>query len=184
MPARISVIRLKSLRSFQLDYEIRVDGETAGRVHRNQTLIHDVTPGAHQVQAFFAGSGGGHVNNMRRSVAIPVNIQDGESAVMYVGLGPATAPRTLPQDPSAARDGWLTLTLDKYQDASEALPKAHATTESVSRLTLAVLIVAGLTTSFLSPSGSLLHVISQIAIAVAVILLAALLYRHFNAMRN
>lgn len=153
MPARISIIRVKSLRSFQLDYEIRVDGETIGRVHRNQTLIHEVTPGEHRVQAFFAASGGDHVNDMRRSVAIPVDIQDGESAIMHIGLGPATAPRTLPQDPSAARDGWITLTLDKYQDASEALPKAHATTESISRLTLAVLIVAGLAISFLSPSG-------------------------------
>jgi len=184
MAARITVVRTKSFRSFRLDYEIRVDGEAVGRVQRGQTLIHDVTPGEHQVEAFFAGSGGGHVNNMRRSVAIPVNIQDGESAVMYVGLGPATPPRTLPQDPSAARDGWLTLNLDKYQDASKTAPKPHPAPEAIIRIVLAVIIFAGFVTSLLSHPASPLHVASQIAIAVAAVVLAVLLYRHFQTMRS
>jgi hypothetical protein len=184
MAARITVVRTKSFRSFRLDYEIRVDGEAVGRVQRGQTLTHEIDPGEHEVQAFFAAAGGGRVNEMRRSVAIPVDVHEDESVDMHVDLGPATSARLLAQDPTATRDSWLTLTSDGYQDASKTAPKPHPAPEAITRIVLAVIIFAGFVTSLLSHPASPLHVASQIAIAVAAVVLAVLLYRHFQTMRS
>ena len=91
MTAHIDVTRSRSLRSAGVLYDVTVDGEAVGRLKRGQTISHEVGPGTHDVKVRFAKTGW-QVPDPKTSPTMTYTVQNNETLVLNVSLGPANNP--------------------------------------------------------------------------------------------
>jgi len=80
-----------------------MDG-AVGRLKRGQAVSHEVEPGTHDVKVLFAKTGW-QVPNPKTSPTMTYTVQDSETLVLNVSLGPANSPgMTAPTE-----EDWLSL---------------------------------------------------------------------------
>ena len=170
MTAHINVARSRSLRSAGVLYDVTIDGEAVGRLKRGQTISHAVKPGTHDVKALFAKTGW-QVPDPKTSPTMTYTVQDDQTLVLNVSLGPANSPgMTTP-----TKEDWLRLTAP-----GEAAGTAQGSTTAIVRVLLAVIVLGGFVMSLVSHAGSLGHTVGQVVMAVAAFTLAYSLYQHFR----
>ncbi len=170
MTAHINVARSRSLRSAGVLYDVTIDGEAVGRLKRGQTISHAVKPGTHDVKALFAKTGW-QVPDPKTSPTMTYTVQDDQTLVLNVSLGPANSPgMTTP-----TKEDWLRLTAP-----GEAAGTAQGSTTAIVRVLLAVIVLGGFVMSLVSHAGSLGHTVGQVVMAVAAVALAYSLYQHFR----
>jgi len=170
MTAHINVARSRSLGSAGVLYDVTIDGEAVGRLKRGQTISHEVKPGTHDVKALFAKTGW-RVPDPKTSPTMTYTVQDDQTLVLNVSLGPANSPWMT----TASKEDWLRLAAP-----GEAAGTAQRSTTAIVRALLAVIVLGGFVMSLVSHAGSLGHTVGQVVMAVAAVTLAYLLYRHFR----
>ncbi len=172
MTAHIDVARTRSLRSAGVLYDVTIDGEAVGRLKRGQTISREVEPGTHDVKALFAKTGW-QIPDPKTRPTMSYTVQDGETLVLNVSLGPANSPgMTAPTD-----EDWLRLTAQGEGGRNQT---AHRSTSAIVRALLGVILLGGFVTSLVSHAGSVGHTVGQVIMAAAAVALAYLLYRHFR----
>jgi len=179
--ACIQFVRDRSVRSFRLQYEVRVDGDVVGRLKRGQTLSIDVEPGKHKVQAIFAAPGGSAVSQ-KSSTLMEYVVQGGETVVVQVALGPASNPVVT----TGSSDDWLLLTVQGAAEAVNTGSHSQRTSpEAVLRLVIATILPVLFVMSLVFRFGSTTGIVSELLLVAGVAFLAYLLYRHLrSAMRS
>lgn len=180
--ACIRFARDRSVRSFRLEYEVRVDGEVVGRLKRGETLSIEVEPGKHKVQAIFAAPGGSAVSQ-KSSMLMEYVVQGGETLVVQVALGPASNPVVT----TGSSDDWLLLTVqgDAAAAVNTGSRSQRTSPEAVLRLVIATILPVLFVMSLVFRFGSTAGIVSELLLAAGVVFLAYLLYRHLrSAMRS
>jgi len=178
--ACIKLVRDRSVRSFRLQYEVRVDGEVVGRLKRGETLSIDVEPGDHKVQAFFAAPGGSAVSRKSSTLNESV-VHDGETVVMQVALGPASNPMMT----TGSSEDWLLLTVEGASEAVNAGSHSQRVSpEAVLRLVIATILPVLFVMSLIFRFGSTAGIVTELLLLAGVALLAYLLYRHLRSTRG
>jgi len=100
-------------------------------------------------------------------------VQDDQTLVLNVSLGPANSPGMT--TPTPTKEDWLRLTAP-----GEAAGTAQGSTTAIVRVLLAVIVLGGFVMSLVSHAGSLGHTVGQVVMAVAAVALAYSLYQHFR----
>jgi len=171
MTAHIEVTRSRSLCSAGVLYDVTVDGEAVGRLKRGQTVSHEVEPGTHDVKVLFAKTGW-QVPNPKTSPTMTYTVQDSETVVLNVNLGPANSPgMTAPTE-----EDWLSLTAE----GDGRNRTSQRSTSAIVRALLAVIVLGSFVMSLVFHPGSAVHTVSQVIGGASVVALAYLLYRHLR----
>ena len=186
LPARLVVRRSRSMVGFGMNFEIRVDGATAGRVKRGQSLSYDLEPGQHSVQAFAANPmGDPGVDRTRGSWPVEVDLDDGDTVVLAVGPGVAAVPivelgqAAIAERPYLTERNIIMLSLQGFYGADQQVPAPEARFGglTIARLVFTLVFIAALATTLVSQPGSPLPTTSQIAAGGATVALILLFVR-------
>jgi hypothetical protein len=185
LPARLVVRRSRSIVGSGMSFEIRVDGATAGRVKRGQSLSYDLEPGQHSVQAFAANPmGDPGIDRTRGSWPVEVDLDDSDTVVLAVGPGVAAVPivelgqAAIAERPYLTEQNTIMLTLQGYYGADQQVPapEPRFTGRTIARLVFTLVIIAALATTLSQPGSPLLNT-SQIAAGGASVALILLFVR-------
>lgn len=186
LPARLVVRRSRSIVGSGMSFEIRVDGATAGRVKRGQSLSYDLEPGQHSVQAFAANPmGDPGIDRTRGSWPVEVDLDDSDTVVLAVGPGVAAVPivelgqAAIAERPYLTEQNTIMLTLQGYYGGDQQVPapEPRFTGRTIARLVFTLVIIAALATTLISQPGSPLRNTSQIAAGDASVALILLFVR-------
>ena len=148
-----------------------MDG-AVGRLKRGQAVSHEVEPGTHDVKVLFAKTGW-QVPNPKTSPTMTYTVQDSETLVLNVSLGPANSPgMTAPTE-----EDWLSLIAEGESGRKQT---SQRSTSAIVRALLAVIVLGSFVMSFVFHPGSAGHTVSQVVGGASAAALAYLLYRHLR----
>ena len=186
LSARLVVRRSRSMVGMGMTFEIRVNGATAGRVKRGQSLSYELEAGRHSVQAFAANPmGDPGIDRTRGSWPVEVDLDDSDTVVLAVGPGVAAVPivelgqAAIAERPYLTEQNTIMLTLQGYYSADQQVPapEPRFTGRTIARLVFTLIIIAALATTLISQPGSPLRNTSQIAAGGASVALILLFVR-------
>jgi len=130
-----------------------MDG-AVGRLKRGQAVSHEVEPGTHDVKVLFAKTGW-QVPNPKTSPTMTYTVQDSETLVLNVSLGPANSPgMTAPTE-----EDWLSLIAEGESGRKQT---SQRSTSAIVRALLAVIVLGSFVMSLVFHPGSAVHTVSQV----------------------